>query len=159
MPKLCLMRDLGGGALFLADHADALAAEAAESAHQRLVLAEFAVACQRREFGDQRTDEIGQMRPLRVARDQGFLPRRQVGVEIAQRLRGLVLDPRNLIADIAAGRRQRAQFVDLGVEFGDRLFKIEIAAHGIRHQFNIRTNPLAGEADFGSLETHVFSDI
>ena len=44
-------------------------------------------------------------------------------------------------------------------KFGDRLFKIEVAAHGIRHQINIRTNPLAGEADLGSLETYVFSDI
>ena len=59
--------------------------------------------------------------------------RARLSKQIAQRLRGLVLDPRNLIADIAAGRRQRAQFVDLGVEFGDRLFKIEVAAHGIRH--------------------------
>ena len=48
------MRRLGGGALLLADHADALAAEAAEAADQRLVLAELAVAGQRREFGDQR---------------------------------------------------------------------------------------------------------
>ena len=44
-------------------------------------------------------------------------------------------------------------------KFGDRLFKIEIAAHGIRHQINIRTNPLAGDADFGLLKTHASSDI
>ena len=36
--------------------------------------------------------------------------------------------------------RQRAQFIDLGLEFGDGLFEIEIAAHVIRHQINIRTN-------------------
>ncbi len=58
------MRDLGGGALFLADHADALAAEAAEAADQRLVLAELAVARERREFRDQRGDEVGEMRTL-----------------------------------------------------------------------------------------------
>ena len=91
MPKLCLSRRFGAVALFLADHADALAAEAAEAADQRLVLGEFAVAGQRREFGDQRADEIGQMRPLRMPRDQGLLPRRQVGVELAQRLGCLVL--------------------------------------------------------------------
>ena len=130
----------GGGALFLADHADALAAEAAEAAHQRFVLAEFAVAGQRREFGDQRVDEIGEMRPLRMARHQRLLPRRQIGVEIVQRLRRLVLDPRDLLADVAAGRRQRAQFIDLGFEFGDGLFEIEIGAHVIRHQINIGTN-------------------
>jgi hypothetical protein len=45
-------------------------------------------------------------------------------------VRGLFLDPRNLVTDVAAGRRQRAQFVDLGIEFRDGLFEIEIAAHG-----------------------------
>src|SRR6266446_5330650 len=100
----------GGGALFLADLADALTAEAAEAAQQRFVLAEFAVSRQRREFADQRVDEIGEMGPLRMARDQRLLPRREVGVELAQRLRRLVLDPRNLVGDVSAGGRQRAQF-------------------------------------------------
>ncbi len=54
-------------------------------------------------------------------------------MEVGQRLRRLVLDPRNLIADVAAGRCQRAQFVDLRFEFGDGLFEVEIAAHLIRH--------------------------
>ena len=142
----------GGGAFFLADHADALAAKTAEAAQQRFVLAEFAVARERRELGDQRIDEIGQMRPLRMAGDQGFLPRRQVVIEVAERLRGLVLDPRNLFADVAAGGRQCAQFVDLGVEFGDWLFEIKVAAHVIRHQINIKRNALGGEADLGCVK-------
>ena len=140
----------GGGAFFLADHADALAAKAAEAAHQRRVLAEFAIACERREFGDQRIDEIGEMRALRMARYQRLLPRRQIGVEIVQCLRRLLLDPRNLFADVAAGCRQRAQFIDLGVEFGDGLFEIEIRAHVIGHQINIGKNAAGGEADSGS---------
>ena len=106
---------LGGGALFLADHADRLAAETAEAAHQRLVLGEFAVAGHRREFRHQRVDEIGEMRALRMARHQRLLPWRQIGVEVGQRLGRLVLDARNLVADVAAGRRQRAQFIDLGL--------------------------------------------
>ena len=106
---------VGGGALFLADHADRLAAEAAEAAHQRLVLGEFAVAGHRREFRHQRADEIGEMRALRMARHQRLLPRRQIGVEVGQRLLRLVLDARDLVADVAAGRRQRAQFIDLGL--------------------------------------------
>jgi hypothetical protein len=77
------------------------------------------------------------VRALGVARHQGLLPRRQVGVELAQRLRRLALDPGNLVADVAAGRRERAQFVDLGFEFGDGFFEIEIGAHGVRHQINI----------------------
>ena len=51
-------------------------------------------------------------------------------------------DPRDFVADVAAGRRQRAQFIDLGLEFGDGFFKIEIAAHLIRHQDNIGNNVL-----------------
>ena len=89
---------------------------------------------------DQRVDEIGQMRPLRMTRYQGFLPRRQVGVEIVQRLRRLVLDPRDFLADVAAGSRQHAQFIDLGVEFGDGFFEIKVTAHLIRHQINIGAN-------------------
>ena len=85
--EIMLDAAVGGGALFLADHADRLAAEAAEAAHQRLVLAELAVAGHRREFGDQRVDEIGEMRALRMARHQRLLPRRQIGVEVGQRLR------------------------------------------------------------------------
>ena len=44
---------LGVGALFLAEDADRLAAEAAEAADDRLVVAEFAVAGERRELGDE----------------------------------------------------------------------------------------------------------
>src|SRR5258708_25302787 len=92
------------------------------------------------------------MGALRMARDQCFLPRRQVGVELAQRLRRLVLDARNLVGDVAAGSRQRAQFIDLGFELGDGLFEIEIRAHVIRHQINIRRNALSSEADSDSRE-------
>src|SRR6476646_5946643 len=102
-PEIMFDAGFGGGAFFLADHADALAAEAAEATHQRCVLAELAIARERREFGDQSIDKIGEVRPLRMARHQRFLPWRQIGVEIVQRLRRLLLDPRNLLADIAAG--------------------------------------------------------
>ena len=66
----------------------------------RLVLAELAVAGERRELGDQRVDVVEAMRPLRMARHLRLLPRRQVGVEVAQRLRRLGLEPRDLVADV-----------------------------------------------------------
>ena len=44
---------LGVGALFLADDGDRLAAEAGEAADDGVVLAESAVAGERREFGEQ----------------------------------------------------------------------------------------------------------
>ena len=144
--EIVLDAALGRVALFLAHHADGLALEAAEAADQRFVLAELAVAGERREFRDQRVDEIGKMRALRMPRHQRLLPRRQVGVEVGQRLRRFLLDPGDLVADVAAVGRERAQLVDLGLEFGDGLFEIEIAAHLVRHQNNIRTTALSGEA-------------
>src|SRR6185437_301093 len=83
---------------------------------------------------------------------QGFLPRRQVFIEVAERLCGLVFDPRNLFADVAAGCRQCTQFVDLRVEFGNRLFEIKVAAHGFRHQITIGRNAPGGEADLGCVK-------
>ena len=56
-------------------HADALAAEAAEAADDGVVVAELAVAGERRELGDQRADVVETVRPLRMARDLGLLPR------------------------------------------------------------------------------------
>jgi hypothetical protein len=120
---------LGGGALLLADDANALAAEAAEAADQRFVLTELAVAGERGEFGDQCVDVIDQMRPRWPTRHLCLLPRRQVGIQIDQRLRGALLDACDLVTDVAAAGRERAQFVELGIEFGDRLFEIEIASH------------------------------
>jgi hypothetical protein len=86
------------------------------------------------------------MRPLRMPRHQRLLPGRQVGVELGQRLRRLLLDLGDLVADVAAIGGECAQLVDLGLEFGDGLFEIEIAAHLIGHRNNIGTTALSGEA-------------
>ena len=51
--EIVLDAAVGVGALFLADDADRAAAEPAEAADDRLVLAEGAVAGERREIGDQ----------------------------------------------------------------------------------------------------------
>src|ERR1700733_8006837 len=143
---------VGAGAFLLADDANALAPEAPKASDQGFILGELAVARERREFGDETGDEIGEMRPLRMARHQRLLPRRQIGVEITQRLRSLFLDPRDLLADVAARCRKHAQFVDLGIEFGDGFFEIEIAAHVFRHQINIGAKQPWSEAAPGSHE-------
>ena len=122
---------LGGRALLLADDADALAAEAAEAADDRLVVAELAVAGERHEVGDQRADIVEAVRPLGMAGDLGLLPGRELGIEVLERLRGLGLEAGDLLADRgrAVAGLERAQFLDLGLELGHRLFKIEITAH------------------------------
>ena len=115
----------------MADDADALAAEAAEAADDRVVVAELAVAGQGHEVGDQGADIVEAMGPLGMAGDLRLLPRRELGIEVLERLRRLGLQAGDLLADCgrAVAGLQRAQFLELGLELGHRLFEIEIAAH------------------------------
>ena len=115
------------GALFMPEHADGLALKASETADNRLVLGEFAVAGQRREVGDEIAHIMDEMRALVVPRHLRFLPRRQIGVNRRQCCRKPVFQPGNLFAQrrrFALGD-QRPQFIDLGLQFGGRFFKIE----------------------------------
>ncbi len=129
--EIVLQPGFGARALFVTDDADAFAAEAAETADDRIVVAELAVAGERHEIGDQGVDEFETMRALRMARDLGFLPGRQFFVEFPQRLRRLGLKPRDFLfdLDLAAVGLNGAQFLDLGFEFGKRFFEIEVGAH------------------------------
>src|SRR5262245_20350261 len=122
---------LGGRALLVADDADALAAEAAEAADDRLVVAELAVAGERYEVGDQRAYVVEAARPVGVARDLRLLPGREAGIEVLERLGGLRLQPADLLPDCrrALGGLDGAQFVKLSLDLGNRLRKVEIAAH------------------------------
>ena len=78
-----------------------------------------------------RGDIVEAVRPLRMARDLGLLPRRQIGVEIGERVGRLALETGDLLADRrrGVGIGERAQLLDLGLDLGDRLFEIEVAAH------------------------------
>jgi len=55
---------------------------------------------------------------------------------VDQRLTRLGFDAGDLVADVAAGGLERAQFVDLRVKLGERLLEIHIAANGVRHGFS-----------------------
>ena len=81
---------------------------------------------------DQAGDVVEAMRPLRMARDLRLLPGRQIGIEFLERDRRLDLEPADLLADgdRAVALAHGAQFLDLGLQFGHRLFEIEIGAHG-----------------------------
>src|SRR6185437_3083853 len=87
---------VGVGALFVADDADRLAAEAAEAADDGGVVAVLAIAGQRHELGDQRRNVIEAVRPLRMTRHLRLLPRRQRAIEIFQRRGGLGLHAADL---------------------------------------------------------------
>ena len=68
---------------------------------------------------------------LRVPRHLDLLPGRKSGIEIRERLRGFGLELVQLLADRhgLSVFGQRTQFVDLGFEFCDGLFEVEIGAH------------------------------
>src|SRR5262249_7926736 len=61
-------------------------------------------------------------------------PRREFGIELFQCQRSFRLKPINLLTyrDGIAGISHCAEFFDLGLQFGHRLFEIEIAAHRVR---------------------------
>src|SRR5262249_17830449 len=77
------------------------------------------------------------MGTLRMASDLGLLPRREFRVEIFEHLRCPGFEAGNLLADggCTVAALERAQLRHPGLEFGHRLFEIEIAAHrpALRH--------------------------
>src|SRR5580704_15402842 len=121
----------GAGAFFLAQDADRTAAKPAETADDRGVLAELPVARQGREIAHEGLDIIAKMRPLWMPRDLRLLPGRQIGIKIGERLLGLGFEPGQFLANGngVALRRDLAEFQNLGFEFGNGFFKIEIASH------------------------------
>ena len=125
---------LGVGAFFLAQDADRTAAKPAETADDRGVLAKLPVTRERREIAHKRLDTVAKMRPLLVPRDLRLLPGRQIGIKIGKRLLGLGFEPRQFLANGngIALRREHAQLQNLGFEFGNRFFKVEIGAHCCR---------------------------
>ena len=122
----------GGGvvAFLMADQHHPAAADPRQAADDRRVVGEIAVAGQRHEILDQPGDIILEMRPLGMARDLRLLPRRQLGIGVAQQLARLGLEPVDLGVDVeSAAARGLAQLGDAGLELGDRLFEIEIGQH------------------------------
>ena len=91
---------LGVGALLVADHDHRAAAEASEAALDRAVVAEGAVAGERRVILEQARDVVREMRPLGMARDLRLLPGVELGVGLAQQLLGARLEPGDLVGDV-----------------------------------------------------------
>src|SRR3546814_1593549 len=71
--------------LFRSHHHHRAAAKPAETAGDRCILAEIAVARQRREIRDQRGGVILEVRPFGMARHLGALPGRKPCIEVAKR--------------------------------------------------------------------------
>src|SRR5262249_31173748 len=129
--EIVLDATFGARALLVPDDAQAHPVETSEAAHHRGIIAELAIAGERREVGDERGNIVDAMGPLRVARHLRLLPRREIAVEDLESLVGARLEALDLLADrhgVIAGM-ERTEFLDLGLELGHGLFKIEIAAH------------------------------
>ncbi len=122
---------LGIRALLMADHDHRAPAEAAEPAHDGLVLGEIAVAGQRREVLDQGLHIVETMRPLWVAGDLCLLPGRELSIGIEERRPRLLLELLNLFGNRHAPSPSRAfSSRDLAFELGYRLLEVEIGANG-----------------------------
>ena len=108
--------------------------EFTETAHDRLVISELAVAAKFDELVDQTTDVVDEVRSLRVAGDLGLLP----GVEM-----GIGFQPHSLYAcaqrhDLrvegsGSGRLEKLRkLIDLGFELRDRALEFQIVrGHGV----------------------------
>ena len=124
---------LGIRALFGADRHDAAPAETAEAADNRPVLGKSSVTRERDKLGNQPADIIEGVRPLRVARDLHFLPRRQPRICLTQQPRRRGFESADLIGDVEfAGGREVPQLIDLAFELADRPLEIEEMAHHFR---------------------------
>src|SRR5438067_1139646 len=117
---------LGVAALLVADHHAGLAIEARQTADDRLVVREGAVAVQLMEIGEDRIHVVHCVRTLRMACDLGDLPRRQLGIDVFRQLLALFGQAVDFFRNID-GRivLHEAKFFNLGVQLGDRLLKTE----------------------------------
>jgi orotidine-5'-phosphate decarboxylase len=66
----------------MADHHARLAVEARQAANDGMVVRVTAVTMQFLEVGENQVDVVQGIGPLRMPRDQGALPRRELGVDL-----------------------------------------------------------------------------
>src|SRR5262249_58396343 len=98
-PKIMLEAAFGVGPFFVADDAGTFAAEAAEAADNRSVVAELPVAGKRDEICDQPGNVVEAVRPLGMPGNLSFLPGREFGAELLQCQRGLCPEPAEFLAE------------------------------------------------------------
>jgi hypothetical protein len=103
--EIVLQARLRIATFLVADHHNRLAAEARETAKDRVIVHELAIARELDEFLEQAAHIIHEVRPLRVARDLCFLPGIEMRVDVLELLLGLLAQLADLVLDgRAAGR-------------------------------------------------------
>ena len=118
-------------ALFMADDHQSPIAKRCKASDDRLIVGKGAVPRQWHEIVEKTGDIILEMRPFGVAGDLRLLPRRQLGIGVAQHLGRALLQRRDFAVNVnVASARRGAQFDDARLQFGDGLFKFQKANHG-----------------------------
>ena len=132
--KIMLEAAFGGIAFFLTENGNRLAVEAAKAGLEGGVLAELAVTCQRRPFGDQLADIVGKVRALRMTGHLGLLPGGEAAVDFHQSLVGAAGEAVHLFVDRHGliGRGHGLEFGNLACEVGNGFFEIEVRLHRTR---------------------------
>jgi hypothetical protein len=138
-PEVVLQAGLGVAALFVAHHHHRHAAEAAKPADHRLVVAEGAVAAQLDEVLDQPSQEVGKVRPVRVAGHLGLLPWVQPRIDVAAESVCAAAQSVDFGLERASfgGFRELGQFVELGLDLGDGPFEIQVMTRWRRHALSV----------------------
>ena len=131
--EIVLQAFLDCAALLMAHDHDRASLEARQSANNGFVIAEDAIASEFLEIVKDVFDEIGQVRPVRMARHEGLPPCAEIRVHLLQLLARLGLQLLQLVGDrwpFLAGSK-RFQFGDLRVQLRNGLFEIKIGrCHG-----------------------------
>ena len=119
---------LGVAALLVTDDQHRLIVVLGKAGDDGLIVAEAPIAVDLGEPGPQPRHVVEQVRPLRVARHEHALPRRQPGEQVLPDLPGPRLQPGNLAGPFGR-RRLAAELVDLLQECSDGLLELE-GVHG-----------------------------
>ena len=110
----------------MTDHHASLAVEARQTAHDRQVVGEGAIAVQFVEVGKDLADVIERIWTLRVPGDLRDLPGCQVGVQIFGELLALGGQAGNFFRNVDSGIvLYEAKFFDLRLKFCDRLLELQ----------------------------------
>src|SRR5690606_36467062 len=114
------------GAFLMTDDHHRLTVQTRGTTNDGGVIGEMAITVQLFDFGEQVLDVIEGVGPLRVPGQAGDLPAGQVAEDSLGERFALVLQAGDFIADVQrVVITNQAQFFDLGLQVGDRLFEIE----------------------------------
>ena len=103
-----------------------MAIEARQTADHRLIVRKMPIPMQFHEIREDFIHVVHRVRPLGVAGDLGDLPRRELAVNVFRQLQAFLRELIDLFADVhRALAADVAQFVNLRLQLGNRLLKIQ----------------------------------